>query len=222
MPHRAVLVFARSPRAEAAAKGVDRYAGIFRAVAGAWLRAAASCGAVPVIACDERDEPAFRGVTCIAQRGVSFGERLANAAADVFAAGFETLLITGIDTPPSQSLGEAFSAVESGDVPAAIAPSTDGGINAIVLRREHASILASFAPRDPNLFDGCFAHFGGRVFLLPASTDIDSPAALDAARRQSLWRPYFAPASRAFAGRLVKPRCVAQACALLRAPPRAA
>ncbi|MGZ8833444.1 MAG: hypothetical protein ACXW19_09665, partial [Thermoanaerobaculia bacterium] len=51
-------------------------------------------------------------------------------------------------------------------------------------------------------------------------TDIDSPAALDAARRQSLWRPYFAPASRAFAGRLVKPRCVAQACALLRAPPR--
>ena len=222
MHHRAVLIFARSPRAEAAAKGVHRHAGIFRAVAGAWLRAAASCGAVPVIACDERDQPAFPGVTCIAQRGLSFGERLANAAADAFAAGFKTLLITGIDTPPGQWLGEAFSAVESGDVPAAIAPSTDGGINAIVLHREHAAILASFAPRDPNLLDRCLAHFSGRVLLLPASTDIDSPAALDAARRESLWRPYFATAPRALARWLVKPRCVVQARARLRAPPRAA
>jgi uncharacterized protein DUF2064 len=154
---RAIVIFARSPRAEAAAKHLPHLEWLFAALLGAWRRAARSCDAVAIVATD--------------QRGATFGDRLANAAADAFAAGFESLLITGIDTTPPSNLHKAFADAERGRV--VIAPSTDGGINVIGLQREDAWILETFTQRDPSLFDRCKATFGDRVVLLPTSTDID-------------------------------------------------
>jgi uncharacterized protein DUF2064 len=163
---RAIVIFARSPRAEAAAKKLPHLEWLFAAVLDAWRLAARSCDAAAIVAED--------------QRGVTFGERLANAAADAFAAGFDTLLVTGIDTPPPPHLGDAFAAAERGSI--VIAPSTDGGINVIGLQREDAWILETFTQRDRSLFDRCKATFGERVVLLPASTDIDG--------HQWQWSPY--------------------------------
>jgi glycosyltransferase A (GT-A) superfamily protein (DUF2064 family) len=208
MPRRAILIFARSARAEAHAKGLPQLEGVFSAVAAAWIRAAARCGATAILASD--------------QRGTSFGERLANAAADAFVAGFETLLVTGIDTPPLRSLETAFSAVESGQVAATIAPSTDGGINAIVLQCENSPVLASFAPRDPHLARRCIQHFGGRVLLLPSSTDIDSAASLRLAQSELVWRPFLANAILALQHVRDERRVFVHVARPLRAPPLAA
>jgi hypothetical protein len=172
---RAVVIFARSPRAEAKAKGLPHIEWLFARVLESWIRAARCCNATPIVAME--------------QRGATFGERLANAAADAFAAGFETLLITGIDTPPLSGVADAFEAAERGGV--AIAPSTDGGINAIVLQKQDAAILESFAQRDAQLFARCAAAFGERVFRLPQSTDIDSAASASRASREPMWRGYF-------------------------------
>src|SRR5712692_4465693 len=159
MKRRAIVIFARSPRAEAAAKGAGNLERLFRAVGESWLRIARHCNATPVIACPRDDRAALESIApevprlIIDQRGESFGARLEAAAGDAFAAGFETLLITGIDTPPLPSLDDAFAAVERGAV--AMAPSTDGGINAIVLQRLDAPILSSFAQRDSHLLRRC-------------------------------------------------------------------
>jgi glycosyltransferase A (GT-A) superfamily protein (DUF2064 family) len=125
MQRRAILIFARNPRAEAAAKRLPQLVGVFHDVIAGWRRIAGSCGATPIVTGE--------------QRGDTFGARLHNAALGAFAAGFETLFITGIDVPLLDSIADAFIAAEKGAV--VIAPSTDGGINAIVLQRRDAWIL---------------------------------------------------------------------------------
>ncbi len=81
------------------------------------------------------------GFEVIAQRGTAFGERLANAVADVG----EPLLMVGMDTPQltRAQLGAALERLDEPDVDAVLGPTPDGGYWAIGLS----------AP-DPRVFDG--------------------------------------------------------------------
>ncbi|HVR39448.1 MAG TPA: hypothetical protein VMU84_10155, partial [Thermoanaerobaculia bacterium] len=113
---RAIVIFARSPQREALAKGlrVETAAPLFRSFTAMWLRAAQHAGAQPIVACDDgalRDIAPDVDRMHIAQRGATFGERAANAAADAFARGFTHVLLAAIDAPPAE-IGEAFDALE--------------------------------------------------------------------------------------------------------------
>ena len=204
MTRRAILIFARNPREEAAAKRLPQLEPVFAAVIAGWRRAADSCSAASIIASD--------------QRGSTFGARLFNAATDAFASGFETLLITGIDVPPLHSIEQAFIAAENGEV--AIAPSTDGGVNAIVLQQGDAAILATFELRDANLARRCIESFVDRVFLLTRCTDIDSAESFRVARGEILWQPYLSAAFVAFEQQPARTLLASFTTQRLRAPPR--
>src|SRR5437762_12124751 len=85
---RAIVLFARTPEAEAASKRlrVSRTAPLFAAVVASWLRAASRIGATPIVACNAADRERLAAIApdvarlWIAQQGASFGHRLAGAA----------------------------------------------------------------------------------------------------------------------------------------------
>lgn len=231
---RAVLVFARSPHAEAAAK---RLAGggerLFEGVVRAWIRVARHCGASVIVACAPEHRAAFRHLAGIDgfvhQAGRAFGERLAAAGRAAFALHFDRLLITGIDTPPpdASAIGSAFAAVEEGAAAAVIAPSTDGGINFLVLGREDVGLLEQFVPRDPALMERCRRHFEQRGLVeTAAAPDLDSRDMIPAAFREAVWRPYRCLLERASVPPVAAPdtglSLSFHAPAHLRAPPRVA
>src|SRR5919109_1086053 len=128
----AVVLFARSPEREAAAKRMRSGAALFRAVVAAWLRAARRHGAMPLIACAREDRDALAAIApeiergWIEQHGVSFGTRVANAAEDAFARGHDAVVLAAIDAPP-HDLGRAFASLARGI--AVVAPASDGGVN---------------------------------------------------------------------------------------------
>src|SRR5436305_9137075 len=131
---RAVVIFARAPQVEASVKRLPlRFARLFDRNLAAWLRAARAEGATPVISCAS---PArFDAIApevariYIAQRGATFGERLASTAEAAFALGFSEIAITGIDVTPA--LSGVFERLAVAD--AVVQPADDGGINLIAL-----------------------------------------------------------------------------------------
>jgi glycosyltransferase A (GT-A) superfamily protein (DUF2064 family) len=225
MRSRALVIFARSPEEEAAAKGLraDVAVPLFRAVIAAWLRAAEAAGAVPVIAARSakpfaRVAPGVARVH-VAQRGGSFGERLANAAGDVRALGFEEIVFTGIDVPPPDDTAQLFDAL--GSVDAVIAPARDGGINAIAFRGDASPLLAEMAPRAHDLVARCRLFFGS-LLVLDTASDIDSVADLATASRERAWHRFKALLVRLTDLRAAapsSPRAPARAARATRAPP---
>jgi glycosyltransferase A (GT-A) superfamily protein (DUF2064 family) len=193
-PRRAIVLFARTPEAEAASKRlrVSRTAPLFSAVAAAWLRAAARHGAAAIIACDREDRARLAAIApdverlWLEQRGGSFGARLDGAAADAFALGFESVIVTGIDAPPPADLAAAFEALDDGK--AVIAPATDGGINLIGLTGPSA-LLKTIEPRQRDVARRCEAAFE-RLLILEPTTDIDRQSDLATARHDRAWRPF--------------------------------
>lgn len=194
-PMRAILLFARSPRREAAAKRLPAAAPLFRAVVAAWIRAAVRSGAMPVIACDARDREELAAIEpavareWIEQRGSRFGERVATATGEAFALGYRAVIVAAIDAPPPASLDVAFAELERGI--AVIAPSRDGGINWIGLTSPEPHLLSRFSPRRRDLVALCRRWFSALV-VFDAATDLDSPSALSAARHERAWRGYLA------------------------------
>ncbi|HEY6893851.1 MAG TPA: DUF2064 domain-containing protein [Rhodanobacteraceae bacterium] len=151
---RALVIFARSPEREAAAKRLPlhRAAALFRSNLAAWMRAAQRANA---------------DVLQPEQRGDTFGERLANAADDAFALGYDTIVITGIDVPACD-LEPAFRS----SMPV-IAPARDGGVNLIGLNAPARDLLVTFRPRDRHVAARCRAYFA-RLGELPVTRDIDT------------------------------------------------
>jgi glycosyltransferase A (GT-A) superfamily protein (DUF2064 family) len=193
---RAIIIFARSPRAEAIAKRLDDSAvRLFAAVARSWRDVARATSAELLIACDpaHRSEFELLGLTtCIEQSGETFGERLGGATATAFGRGFETVAVTGIDAPPPESheLERAFAAVERGLAPAAIAPSCDGGLNLILLQAGDVALLLTFARGARDLVGRCRDYFGDALHLLAPAHDIDSRDSLAAVSTEVAWRRF--------------------------------
>jgi glycosyltransferase A (GT-A) superfamily protein (DUF2064 family) len=190
MSRRAVLIFARTPEAEAAAKRlpIEKAARLFRSLLDSWLDAARACGATPIIA---SSTPLPVDALHIMQRGTAFGERLANASREAWNLGFDSLLIAGIDTPPPRQLDQAFVALENGSVDAVVAPAHDGGLNWIGLRSPALEFLSTVRLRDRDLLRRCRSFFPS-IFILPAVSDVDSLEDVAAARHDEAWADYFA------------------------------
>jgi glycosyltransferase A (GT-A) superfamily protein (DUF2064 family) len=186
MTSRAVVLFARSPEREAAAKQMR--ARLFRAVVAAWLRAARRHGATPLIACAAEDREALAAIApeiergFIEQRGGSFGVRVANAAEDAFARGHGAVVLAAIDAPP-HDLGSTFAALARGI--AVVAPASDGGVNYVGITGVDRELLEDLTAQR------CREHFA-QLLVVETITDLDSPHALDAARREDAWRPLIA------------------------------
>jgi glycosyltransferase A (GT-A) superfamily protein (DUF2064 family) len=200
MIRRAVLIFARSPEAEAAAKHlpIEKAARLFRSLLDSWLDAARACGATPIIA---SSTPLLVDALHIAQRGTTFGERLANSSCDAWNLGIDSLLIAGIDAPPPRHLDQAFVALENGSVDAVVAPAHDGGLNLIGLRRPAFEFLSTIGLRDRDLLRRCRIFFPS-IFILPTVSDVDSLEDVAAARHEQAWAAHLALLSDCLSSRL--------------------
>jgi glycosyltransferase A (GT-A) superfamily protein (DUF2064 family) len=186
MRPRAVVLFARSPWREAAAKGLPgETAALFRKLIAAWMHAAVAAGARVIVACEDADRDGLSEIArnvdrlTLTQRGHSFGERLANAADDAFARGYEQVIVAGIDAPPPD-LDGVFRLLDQHSVVAA--PSTDGGVNLIGLSTPAPELLASI-----EVGVRCSHAF---PLILDRVTDIDSPEDLLRAARELAWATY--------------------------------
>lgn len=185
----AVVLFARSPEREAAAKRMRSGARLFRAVVAAWLRAARRHGALPLIACAPEDREALAAIApeiergWIEQHGASFGARVANAAEDAFARGHDAVVLAAIDAPP-HALGSAFASLARGI--AVVAPAADGGVNYLGITCADRALLEDLTAQR------CRDHFA-ELLVVETITDLDSPRALDFARREKAWRALIAP-----------------------------
>jgi glycosyltransferase A (GT-A) superfamily protein (DUF2064 family) len=188
----AILLFARSPEREACAKRMRFAAPLFRALVANWLAAAQRHDATPVIACAAEDREALASIApeiareWIEQRGSAFGERVARAADEAFARGFDSVLIAAIDAPP-HDLGEAFRKLAEGTP--IISPSRDGGINFIGLVRPEPEFLAQLRC---GRRDAARSAAGTAAFhVLCGTIDLDDEASLNIARGDRAWRHYF-------------------------------
>jgi glycosyltransferase A (GT-A) superfamily protein (DUF2064 family) len=180
----AVVLFARSPEREAAAKRMRSGARLFRAVVAAWLRAARRHGALPLIACAPEDRAALAAIApeiergWIEQHGATFGIRVANAAEDAFARGHDAVVLAAIDAPP-HGLGATFAALARGV--AVLAPAADGGVNYLGITSADRTLLEDLTTRR------CREHFA-ELLVIETITDLDSPHAITAACREKPWR----------------------------------
>jgi hypothetical protein len=114
---RCVLLFARSPRAEAAAKGIRGGEELFRLARERVVEAVAALPGVDLVPVP----PAF-------QSGRSFGERLGRALEASVRSGYRQLVVVPGDVPElsEHDLGAAFDALASRDV--VLGPARDGGV----------------------------------------------------------------------------------------------
>lgn len=185
----AVVLFARSPEREAAAKRMRSGARLFRAVVAAWLRAARRHGALPLIACAAEDREALAAIApeiergWIEQRGARFGLRVANAAEDAFARGHDAVVLAAIDAPP-HDLGSTFAALARGI--AVVAPAADGGVNYLGITSADRTLLEDLTTRR------CREHFE-HLLIVQTLTDLDSLHSIDIARNEKAWRSLIAP-----------------------------
>lgn len=187
----AVVLFARSPEREAAAKRMrSRGARLFRAVVAAWLRAARRHGALPLIACAAEDRAALAAIApeiergWIEQDGESFGARVANVVEVAFQRGHDALILAAIDAPP-HDLGSAFAALATGTP--VLAPAADGGVNYLGITTFDRELLENLTTQR------CREHFAELV-VVGTITDLDSSAALNVARGEKAWSAFLPPA----------------------------
>ena len=189
MTSAAVVLFARSPEREAAAKRMRSGAALFRAVVAAWLRAARRHGAMPLIACTREDRAALVAIApevergWIEQRGLSFGARVANAAEDAFARGHDAVVLAAIDAPP-HDLGRALASLARGV--AVVAPASDGGVNYVGITSANRELLEDLTTQR------CREHFP-ELLVCETATDLDSSHAIPIARRERVWRGLLTP-----------------------------
>ncbi len=172
VPRRAVLLFARSPAAEAAAKGLRDGAPLFALALRRIRTAAAEAGAELVVATDGWWlRPC--GVRCLPQRGRGFGEKLANAFADVRALGFDRVLSAGIDSPGigAHHFVAAFAALDA--APMVLGPADDGGTYLIGCTPQAESLLAGVRWLRPTVLAELRSRCPGAVVLTETLTDVD-------------------------------------------------
>lgn len=184
---RALLVFTRTPEAEARAKGLSPEAGsrLFAAFLSSWERAAEAAGARFVISSPPRCAERFRsrrgpGLSpVLAQSDGRFGERLASAVAEVFALGFTSVAVVGGDAPAlsGRDLDLAFRALEGARSTVVLGPSRDGGVYLVGLSDSRFRFLENCSPRDARLcakLETALERTGREVVRLEVRDELDS------------------------------------------------
>jgi uncharacterized protein len=133
--------------------------------------------------CVERE-----GSMMLAQRGEDLGERLHNCFADLFEAGFDSVVVIGADSPtmPSDLLVEAFESLKNED-DVVVGPSEDNGYYLIGLKRLHEALFENI----PWSTDGVLAATRDRagkaalnLVLLPVWYDVDTPEELEKLKQE--------------------------------------
>jgi glycosyltransferase A (GT-A) superfamily protein (DUF2064 family) len=134
---RAIVVFTQLPARDARRKRLAGAEPLFDLLLRRTLDAAAALEAVDlVVAGDPGAAPLPLGARVVAQRGDSFGERLANAFDDVRSLGYDVVVTVGADFPglTPRHLAAAFEALERATT--VLGPARDGGIYLIGTRHD--------------------------------------------------------------------------------------
>jgi len=132
----------------------------------------------------EGEEEAFEevereGSLMLPQRGQDLGERLTNCFTDLFALGFQSVVVIGADSPtlPGEYVFDAFECFETDD-DVVIGPTEDGGYYLVGMRKLHRRIFEDI----PWGGDGALAATIDRakeaeldLVLLPEWHDVDTP-----------------------------------------------
>ncbi|MBI4861370.1 MAG: DUF2064 domain-containing protein [Candidatus Riflebacteria bacterium] len=193
---RKLVLFTRSPRAEARAKGLPVKSGarLFERFLESWEEAAGRVGASLLVVAPPTSTRAlgllFRNdpVEVACQRGTSFADRVESAVSGAFGPGTSPLVVAAGDTPaPDPSvLEEAFSRLERDDHQVVLEPSPDGGVNLIGLARPVPGLLSEVDWSEGLVHRSLHSQArlrGLRVHVLPARLDIDRIGDVAEARR---------------------------------------
>jgi glycosyltransferase A (GT-A) superfamily protein (DUF2064 family) len=176
-----VLLFARAPRREARAKGLDRAEDLFALLGRCVARAAAGIADLVVVG---PADPSLPGAAArLDQRGAGFGERLENAFADARALGYTEVVAVPGDVPGlgARHLLAAFAALGSHAV--ALGPSPDGGVYLIGLGLPPGALFDGVRWRTRHALADLRARAGGAALLSPLG-DLDREADLEHLARE--------------------------------------
>jgi len=158
-------------------------------------------------------EQAAPGMTSTPQQGEDMGERMSNAFAEMFDAGYEQAAVIGTDIPdiPLEFVAEAFDRLESNEVNAVFGPSEDGGYYLLAMRKLHAELFRGIRWSSGEVLEKSLERAkeaGIGVSLLPVWHDVDT--AEDLKRPELLDEGNGAPRTREF----INPSTSAPCCAL--------
>lgn len=141
----------------------------------------------------EGEEEAFEevereGSLMIPQRGADLGERLTNCFADLFALGFESVVVIGADSPtlPGAYVFDAFECFETDDDVVA-GPAEDGGYYLIGMRKLHKRIFEDIPWSSAGALDATIERAREaelNLVLLPEWRDVDRPEDLEQLKRE--------------------------------------
>jgi len=141
----------------------------------------------------EGEEEAFEevereGSLMIPQRGENLGERLTNCFADLFALGFESVVVIGADCPtlPGECVFDAFECFEADD-DVVVGPAEDGGYYLVGMRKLHKRIFEDIPWGGAGVLDATMERAreaGLNLVLLPEWRDVDTPEDFERLKRE--------------------------------------
>jgi rSAM/selenodomain-associated transferase 1 len=150
--------------------------------------------------------PYFEGLVpddfrLVPQRGANLGQRLANALAEHFEAGYRRVVVMNSDGPtlPLAWLEEAFSGLDRADI--SLGPGHDGGYYLIGMKRLHLELFRGIAWSTEAVIPQTLAmcrRLGLSVHHLPEWYDVDVGTDLVRLRRDLARDPGSAPRTGAF------------------------
>jgi glycosyltransferase A (GT-A) superfamily protein (DUF2064 family) len=199
-----VLLFARSARGEAGAKGLGRAAALFALARRRVAAAAAELGVDLVVvgpASGEANSPDGElapGCRFLLQHGATFAERLANAFGAVRALGYGEVVAVPTDVPllGVRHLAAAFDALSEG-AGAVLGPSPDGGVYLIGVRGDARPLLSGVRWRTARVLADLSANAAaadsGAPVLLDRLGDVDREADLRRLARELATAPALDP-----------------------------
>lgn len=122
-------------------------------------------------------------VTMLPQRGRHLGARMRAGLADLFAVGFDGVVLVGSDLPtlPSAYLRQAIEALGGSPNALVLGPAADGGYHLLGTRQVHAAIFRGVAWGTARVLQQTVraaTAIDARVVLLPPWTDVDLAADL--------------------------------------------
>jgi rSAM/selenodomain-associated transferase 1 len=119
------------------------------------------------------------GTNLLPQEGANLGERMAQAFARNFAAGFGPILLRGSDVPdlPAAMVSEAAAVLAAGQAQVVLGPATDGGYHLVGLTEPQPRLFQGPAWSSSTVLADTLSlarQLGLRVHLLPPWPDIDT------------------------------------------------